>query len=204
MKKRFGFVSNSSSSSFIATKNDFQSSFDIAIEMIPIRDYEDDYELVEKVKELGDLLPQDTNITFSSTNYETYIYSYNFKGEDIYVIDTCNNHFFQDVCGLRRVPEQIEDEMVERGLTQRQQFYDVELDLQYQVLSCDDEEEAFCSKHGKFFVRLLDGEDRGEIVCPCCYAEERSKKMPISVYHRNVNSKINFNSEVERSQLKIF
>ena len=88
MKIRNGFVSNSSSSSFIINDNEeFSSVFDIAEYMIPCRDmYENTDELLKRLKE-SDKHP-DTPINFGSCNYDTFIY----KHKDIYLVRTCNNH----------------------------------------------------------------------------------------------------------------
>ena len=72
MKVRSGFVSNSSSSSFIAQLSHFDSTLDIAAEMIPLREWgEQDKELVAKVVEMVGLVDPQTPIAFSSCNYDT-------------------------------------------------------------------------------------------------------------------------------------
>lgn len=103
MKTRQGFVSNSSSSSFIieAQKHStYKTVWDVAKAMLETRqrDYASDpysneenkevipaSRIIQEVENLN--MPLDTPITMHSVQYETYIYKKNGK---IYV-DTCNN-----------------------------------------------------------------------------------------------------------------
>jgi len=199
MKIRSGFVSNSSSSSFIASKGEYSSSLDIALDMIPLRDYERDQQLVEKVKGLKGILPDNTNITFSSINYDTFIYEYKMKGEDVYVIETCNNHMFYEIDKLTNMPEEFENELTKNEIVSTLKFYDVELDLFYKKFGYYGEDRVegdtcpMCTKHYCFFVILTEGERAGDLVCPSCYAKELEKKKPIEVYERKIDSKIDMN-----------
>jgi len=96
MKTRNGFVSNSSSSSFIISVNDFPSVRDLAIYMINKKigensyekDEDNDYDIYDK-KYIRALIDVDENqaISFPSCNYDTYIK----KVGDCYLVATCNN-----------------------------------------------------------------------------------------------------------------
>ena len=106
MKLRNGFVSNSSSSSFILTTE--KSVLEYAIKMVKVRNDDSDYwdnGLLENLEELmqdKDYDP-DTSISFNTCNYETYI-----KRIDDYVyITTCNNHSFYDtLCDFTAKPSE--------------------------------------------------------------------------------------------------
>lgn len=97
MKIRNGFVSNSSSSSFIIRKSEmFPDTITIAENMIKdlIKDYNDygheyycERDIIQNIKYLKDKYPN-VPIMFNSTNYDTYIMDI---GEGYFYIDTCNN-----------------------------------------------------------------------------------------------------------------
>lgn len=95
MKIRSGFVSNSSSSSFIISDKYFSSVRSLATYMLnkKIYEYENNYGDYEEDlydKKLLDRLTdvdENTPISFSSCNYDTYIK----KVADCYLVSTCNN-----------------------------------------------------------------------------------------------------------------
>ena len=92
MKIRSGFVSNSSSSSFIIPISEFKNIFDLAKHMIPKRCWEDkDNKLIKSIiryEENG--VDPNTFMCFMSCNYDTYI----LKENDNYLVATCNNHYW--------------------------------------------------------------------------------------------------------------
>ena len=80
MKIRSGFVSNSSSSSFVLDIGIlFKSPIEIAYHMIMERDWPNDGELLDNLTKMvrnGKVVDQ-TNLSFHSVNYDTYIYNTN-------------------------------------------------------------------------------------------------------------------------------
>lgn len=108
MKTRLGFVSNSSSSSFIIRKGRHNNVFSLADAMLDIRNDEwreynsEDNDLGEeqaKLKQARSLnVNQDTPVWFSTTNYDTFIRK-NDYGD--FEVDTCNNQewgLLEEVC----------------------------------------------------------------------------------------------------------
>ena len=99
MKIRNGFVSNSSSSSFVLkVSSKIPTVFSVAEIMIKHRDkdnaqygYDNKNKDVKKLRSLK--IDPDTNIRFNSCNYDTYIT----KENDVYLITTCNNHGFWEI-----------------------------------------------------------------------------------------------------------
>ena len=87
MKIRSGFVSNSSSSSFIIEKNDeYKNINELARYMVGRVGYNDNKQPIYDLLDNSTKDPN-TNIMFYSCNYDTYIYDYG----KYMLVNTCNN-----------------------------------------------------------------------------------------------------------------
>jgi hypothetical protein len=99
MKIRQGFVSNSSSSSFVVACSDYDSIWDLAAQMVALREWDSDERLIEAIYEQHSHGGDDPeNISFPTCNFSTFIHR---EGEH-YWISTCNNHPFYTI--LKQVP----------------------------------------------------------------------------------------------------
>ena len=169
MKIRTGFVSNSSSSSFAIDVNSYRNTKDLALTMIKIRDedwnnYEDkpigheseEYKLLYKTKKL----PCD-NITFQTTNYDTYIV----KHHKVYLVDTCNNTDWSSL--------EIEDAYGEESpnsfsnIINSSKYWNLKWDLINKQITYDDDKYDFdnnyCQKHTCYKIKI-----NNDVICPKC------------------------------------
>lgn len=97
MKTRTGFVSNSSSSSFIISAKKFPTVFSLAKHMISKRGWENDKALIQAMRVAEDQgMSPDTPVSFETVNEETYIV----REDDVYLVATCHNIDFEldDAC----------------------------------------------------------------------------------------------------------
>lgn len=100
MKIRVGFVSNSSSSSFIISREAYPNVFSLAKHMLEIRNSEHDSwqksELLKIKKAETKGLNKDIAVSFSTCNYDTYI----IPKPQHYLVSTCNNHVWSPLRGV--------------------------------------------------------------------------------------------------------
>jgi hypothetical protein len=123
MKVRHGFVSNSSSTSFLLSKGGFKNIFDLAEKMVMARQNEGhiDSELVKKIRVGMDEIYIDRNygdaagIAFRTCNYDTFIVPVG----NYYVVATCNNHGWSclDHALTYITPSEVVDELERLGLS---------------------------------------------------------------------------------------
>ena len=180
MKKRQCFVSNSSSSSFIAYIKNGLTTRKLAQKMIAMRNFNGDHLVMQKLKELKGQIDDDLPLTFSTINYETFIFPSVYEGENVYCVATSRNHDFYDIDEL--VFAKSEDSIYDEA-EKVKEFYDVENDLYYKPFEGDEYEDGdgFCGDHGNFLVKLTRGKDTGKIVCPVCYKKESYGEEEISI-----------------------
>jgi len=194
MKIRKGFVSNSSSSSFILSKDSYESVFDLAKTMIPAREWDSDKELIKKIEE-AEIKGMDpnTSITFGSCNYETYIVKY----KDYYLISTCNNHSWEDQIddGYNHFPKELRSivdvdwdsprqygspegeafEDLEGVVSKLSSFWYAEYDVGGKPLSYEDpeREKHDCSEHYYDIIKI---KGKKKPVCVVCYGLRKEKE----------------------------
>jgi len=163
MKYRSGFVSNSSSSSFVSYAD---SAFDIAKQMIPLREWKNDDRLLEILDAIREEIDCDS-IMFSSCNYDTYIA----KMGDKFIIHTCNNHSFWDVDCLDEIGEDSKEDVNFDGI----EFFDLERQIYFKTIDYEDKpfDERWCDKHYSHIVEITRGEFTGQHVCPGCINEDK-------------------------------
>jgi len=197
MKTRSGFVSNSSSQSFIIDMRYYGDVFGLAKHMLEIRNedwLEEGYPQLANKPELERLAitkrDRNTPVAFKTCNFDTYI----LRAGQILAVETCNNHpFFAKLKGglhdgvwpelYRILGLDQEDicsrsfdihEEVENGLSKVCSFWWPEIDL-----VCHEEEEEgvhfseqLCKKHFMFEKRIKEGPHKGKLCCPWCLREK--------------------------------
>lgn len=120
MKKRNGFVSNSSSSSFIVNLEDYNNNvFDLAREMVSIREWEDDEELLKKIDNFEKNESGNVGIFFNTCNYETFI---SHIGGGYVFVDTCNNHNWDSI-KTSNVPEHLKSFFEEESMQYGEYYF---------------------------------------------------------------------------------
>lgn len=93
MKVRQGFVSNSSSASFVLDVSKYDSTFSIAYDMIGARGWCTDKETIQTLQEFAETRDSDMPLSFRTCNYDTYIT----RVGPSYLVSACNNHSFHEV-----------------------------------------------------------------------------------------------------------
>lgn len=97
MKTRHGFVSNSSSSSFVVPTSAYETVYDLAKDMLFVRQLawedEESEQLMFKCDEIKkDSTKSDLGVSFETTNERTFIR----RMGDWYIVQTCHNHDWSD------------------------------------------------------------------------------------------------------------
>jgi hypothetical protein len=182
MKIRNGFVSNSSSSSFIIDAN-AHTVFEVAEEMLDIRTADDwpecpEKPMIQKARSLG--VDENTPIAFKTCNYDTFIFPY----QQALFVSTCNNHNFHGM-SLQRADrndyiggghDDLECPEIERTIF----FWWPEIDLKCRPLAYDerramvkngDIKEEYCSIHWMDTVQFEDD----TFGCPRCTSKPSLK-----------------------------
>jgi len=179
MKIRNGFVSNSSSSSFLVDRKRYLSVFDLATAMLDIRNREwktwneeekqppldqipktqDRRDLDRETKNIGLArsigINPDTPVSFDVTNGDTYIITHHL----VYAVETCNNTDWNEIEGIEGVSDAFNDGLYNK--MRKTYYWDLYNDLIYKGdISYD-----FCKKHSQSLILL---KDRTK-VCPVCY-----------------------------------
>jgi len=205
---RNGFVSNSSSSSFIIDETSFATSFDLAEHMIRGRDWDKDEATIEKMRKLrvdADCDPHE-NITFSTCNYDTWIRWC--ADSKQYAVSTCNNHDYSDLGDSNSLPQElidegmIDQEDLEYGIQKTGWFYDIEHDIMIKTPP-DDDGYVACNKKGHWGHKLYINGDETELRCVTCYIADHKydtystvKKKEIVEKNRelakNIPKRVNF------------
>jgi len=90
MKIRNGFVSNSSSSSYVVGRHYYENVWDLAWQMVALRHWDTDEKLIEKLMDNMVFGEPEQDISFPTCNYDTFIH---IEGDNFW-IGTCHNHSF--------------------------------------------------------------------------------------------------------------
>jgi len=94
MKTRSGFISNSSSTSFVIDASRYPDTFALATEMIKARGWEDDKDLVQRLRSARNQgMDPDTPVSFNTVNYHTYIVKYG----GYYIVETSHNYAWYEM-----------------------------------------------------------------------------------------------------------
>lgn len=181
MKIRQGFVSNSSSSSFCILEDTYENVFEVALAMIPIRDWPDDKKLMAKIrkamgqggKKSKQTIDPNTPICFKSCNEDTHI----FKHEGYYFVATCHNHPFRDALDWVSPPIELQEEMhiddcwVEELWSKLFMYGDFWYP-DYDIFASPTERYESCKE---CYADLVTLQGQTEKVCPACLIKGKKK-----------------------------
>jgi len=177
MKIRNGFVSNSSSSSFIISGNAYDDIFEVAIDMIGQREWERDAALIKKIKMAKESGEYSLNapLAFDSCNYNTFIIQEHdvASGGEVYHITTCYNHPFElnGIVGGGGGEDDGDD------ICEKYYFWWPEYDILARAPTYEEIDDAkiseenyhFCKKHYRDLLMLRNK----KIICPQCEQEKK-------------------------------
>lgn len=176
MKIRYGFVSNSSSSSFIISKVGYPTVFSLALAMLAIRNSEGwtvKHKEERKIKlAIARNLTHNVPVTFQTCNYDTYI----MPKDNSYMVSTCNNHSWYSLEPFMIHSGGGHDEGEFREEESKTCFWCIREGILGTPISNLEVENLvrqgvlnkhWCDKEGHFdtWCRLTDG----TIVCPTCW-----------------------------------
>lgn len=170
MKIRNGFVSNSSSSSFVIKLKAYKDVFSLAQAMIKIRDEEDGGFKTPSpsLKEFAKKFDRNCPVSFRTMEFDTYIYRTN----DGYVVNSCHNHNWSKLMGISyfwnedNIPTPEEEKMVE---TMSKEFNDEFLFLE--IGEIGKITKNWCKECWGDFIAV---KDSNKIICSGCKKELKS------------------------------
>ena len=179
MKLNNGFVSNSSSCSFIVNSKVYRSVFDLAQWMVRYREWDTDNDLILAIERGKKKVDPNTSIAFRTCNYDTYIRQF---GDRIY-IQTSHNHDF-NLKGVVEIPQE------NFTVSDRGTFWYPEYDLmghryipRDKAGEWDWTKDSFCRIHSVDLIQLMDW----RIICPECY-KTATKELSCNCNHWRDNS----------------
>jgi len=191
MKIRNGFVSNSSSSSFIINGDAYANIFELTKVMIKQVEYKEQIDIIldrlDKTKK-----DPNTPVMFYSCNYDTYIS----KQGDFYFIDTCNNEDW-DLKGVTSLMSLITkdpelynkvtggyDEIDFEKIHSDLKFWNVERDFMFKEQ--EGHNWVFCQRKDSDGKRLCGYSTmviiNNELQCPYCFHLENGKPSRYLLY----------------------
>jgi len=203
MKIRAGFVSNSSSSSFIINATSAApTAFDLGIKMLEIRNdaweiknSDPTYQEISKINEAKSIgINPNTSIAFVTTNYDTFIR----RVEDKFYVNTCNNQdwsllndsniepfYYNDEEELQEDPNTfywwIKEGVIGRKIT-RKEWQKFAMANEIKTRSGSDLWPE-CWKTERHFSNIVVTPSK-EIICVDCYNEEKKPDMLIQPARR--------------------